>query len=234
MYKIQDTGWIEVIAGPMFSGKSTELIRRLERSEIAGEKTIAFKPTTDTRSADNYIEDRNGGKVKAIRVEDTDDLIDKLPIKVIPMADSRAKDVNLAKIEHLDFDVIAIDEVQFMDNKIIKLCDKLANSGKRVIVSGLDLDFMGDKFEIISDLISKAEYIDIIKAVCSYCGNPASYTQKYIDGKPVTDGERIEVGDSEKYKAVCRKCFEVKEEIGRKAVSDKDNMRFVLNLKEVL
>ncbi len=179
-----NTGWIEVICGSMFSGKTEELIRRLRRAQIARQKIQVFKPTIDVRYANQAIASHNG-----------------LQENAIPVSDSAAL---RARVDP-DSTVIAIDEVQFFDEGIIALCTDLANQGRRVICAGLDMDFRGMPFGPIPQLLAVAERVDKLQAICVVCGAAASRTQRLIEGRPATDDDPIVlVGASEVYEARCR------------------------------
>ncbi|AZR74016.1 thymidine kinase [Anoxybacter fermentans] len=189
MYKIQNTGWIEVITGPMYCGKSEELIRRVRRAKIAKQKIQVFKPIIDDRYHKTNVVSHNGDQVEAIPIDHPDEILKRLNPKT---------------------DVIAIDEIQFFDQQIIGVCEELADRGLRVIVAGLDRDFRGKPFGPMPQLMALAEYVDKLHAICVKCGNPASRTQRLIDGKPAQyDDPVILVGAQEVYEARCRKCHEV-------------------------
>lgn len=177
-------GWIEVICGSMFSGKTEELIRRLRRAQIARQKIQVFKPAIDLRYTDKAIASHNGLQENAIPVNNS--------------AELRA---------HLDptADVVAIDEVQFFDAAIVDLCNTLADQGKRVICAGLDMDFRGVPFGPIPQLLAIAERVDKLQAICVICGAAASRTQRLIAGEPAYfDDPVVLVGASEVYEARCR------------------------------
>jgi thymidine kinase len=180
-----DTGWLEVICGSMFSGKSEELIRRLRRAKIARQKVIAFKPRIDDRYDDEDIVTHDDRRIESIRIEDATE---------IP--------------EYVDSDVqvVGIDEGQFLGPNLPAVCEELANRGVRVIVAGLDQDYLGRPFEPMPALLSVAEYITKTLAVCMQCGKPANRTQRIT---PST--ERVVVGASEVYEARCRHCFDPQE-----------------------
>lgn len=189
MYSIRDSGWIEVITGSMFSGKSEELIRRVKRAKIARQTVQVFKPMLDNRYSEEEVVSHNGEKVRAVGV------------------DSAAAVLAAARPET---EVVAIDEVQFFDREIVKVCSWLANMGKRVIVAGLDQDFRGEPFGSVPELLALAEYVTKLQAICVKCGNPASRTQRLVNGRPAAyDDPVILVGAQEHYEARCRKCHEV-------------------------
>ena len=176
----QETGWIEVICGSMFSGKTEELIRRIRRAQIARQKVVLFKPQIDDRFGANHVVSHDQRKLEAI------------PLK-------SAKEIeDLAK----DYEVVGIDEGQFFGMELVKVCENLANQGKRVIVSGLDQDYRGVPFEPMPQLLAIAEYITKNLAICMVCGNPANRNQRLTKSK-----ERVVVGGTETYEARCRKCL---------------------------
>ena len=179
------TGWIEVICGCMFSGKTEELIRRVHRTEFAKQKSQVFKPKIDNRYDEEHVVSHNKMKTPSQKVE------------------------TAAEILHLvkkDTDVVAIDEVQFFGDEIIDVCNKLADEGKRVIVAGLDQDFRGKPFGPMPQLLAIAEYVTKLQAICVKCGNPASRTQRLTSEK-----DTVIVGAKDIYEARCRNCHEVRE-----------------------
>lgn len=186
MYGPKDHGWIEIVIGPMYSGKSEELIRRIKRAKIAKQKVQVFKPTIDDRYSKTDVVSHSGDKAEAICVSSSADVL------------------NLVEA---DADVIAIDEVQFFDMGIIEVCKKLADKNKRVVCAGLDMDFRGEPFGPVPALLAMAEFVDKIQAICVVCGNPATRTQRLINGKPAQHSDPIVlVGAQEAYEARCRKC----------------------------
>ncbi len=180
----QNTGWIEVIAGCMFSGKTEELIRRLRRAEIAKQKVMIFKPKIDDRYSEYEIVSHSEQSMKAVIVNSAQEIYEQ------------AKDA----------EVVGIDEGQFFDDELVEVCNKLADEGKRVIVAGLDQDYKGEPFEPIPKLLAVAEYITKTLAICVVCGNPADRTQR-----KVATGERVLVGATDLYEARCRKCHYIPE-----------------------
>jgi thymidine kinase len=189
MLQDRSPGWIEVVCGSMFSGKTEELIRRLRRAEIARQRIQVFKPSMDVRYAKTAIASHNGLKLNAIPVQDIQELRERL--------DDEA-------------DLVAIDEVQFFDNDIVDLCTDLAEQGKRVICAGLDMDFRGEPFGPIPQLLAIAENVDKLQAICVVCGHAASRTQRLIEGKPACyEDPVLLVGASEVYEARCRFHHEV-------------------------
>jgi thymidine kinase len=181
----KDTGWIEVITGCMFSGKTEELIRRLRRAQIAKQKVKIFKPRIDARYSDNSIVSHNEQSLPSILIEDINE--------VLKYSD--------------DAQVIGIDEAQFFSEEIVSICNSLASQGKRVIVSGLDQDYTGKPFEPVPQLLAVAEYITKQHAICVVCGNPADKTQR-----KTTESERVIVGAADIYEARCRKCHYIPKE----------------------
>jgi len=176
-----NSGWIEVICGSMFSGKTEELMRRLRRAQIAKMDTIIFKPIIDSRYSENQIVSHNQLKMDSHLIETAD----QIPIL--------AKNTN----------VIGIDEAQFFDDSLIKICKKLASNGKRVVVAGLDTDYRGIPFGPMPNIMCEADYLDKLRAICVKCGNPASYTQRTS-----SDSEQVVIGELDKYEARCRNCFQ--------------------------
>ncbi len=181
----RDIGWIEVIAGCMFSGKTEELIRRLRRAQIAKQKVKIFKPKIDTRYSEGSIVSHSEQSLPSTIVEDVREII------------------HLSK----DAQVVGIDEAQFFSSDVIHVCNTLASNGKRVIVAGLDQDYRGIPFEPIPHLLAIAEYITKTLAICVNCGNPADKTQRKI-----ISAERVVVGAADIYEARCRKCHYIPEE----------------------
>jgi thymidine kinase len=184
-----DGGWIELICGSMFSGKSEELIRRVKRAEIARQKVQVFKPSVDTRYGRDQVSSHSGAHVNAVAVQ-------------------QAKDILLMVDEATD--VVAIDEVQFFDWAVSDVCNTLADQGKRVILAGLDLDFRAEPFGPMPLLMAQAEEVEKLHAICMVCSAPATRTQRLINGRPASyDDPVILVGASEAYQARCRKHHEV-------------------------
>jgi thymidine kinase len=183
-------GWIEVICGVMFSGKSEELIRRVRRAIIAKKKVQVFKSHLDERYAGIYqVSSHDGRTVNAEPIDTTE----QIARSVLP-----------------DTQVVAIDEAQFLDAGIVDLVTTLANRGLRVIVAGTDTDFRGEPFGAMPQLLTVAEVVDKLHAICVVCGNPASRNQRLIGGKPARyDSPTIMVGSTESYEARCRACHSV-------------------------
>lgn len=182
-------GWIEVISGSMYAGKTEELIRRIKRIEYAKKDVIVFKPKIDNRYSENEVVSHNNGRTKSIIISESKDIYNYL--HTLPYA-------------------VAIDEVQFFDKGILEVCEYLADKGVRVIVAGLDRDFRGEPFGVMPDLLARAEYVTKLNAICQVCGAPATRTQRIIDGKPAKyDDPIILVGAKEQYEARCRHCHVV-------------------------
>jgi thymidine kinase len=177
-----DHGWIEVITGSMFSGKSEELIRRLRRAQIARQKVQIFKPRIDDRYSDDHIISHSDMRIESENVNCSAELLER----VDP-----------------DTEVVGIDEGQFFDAELPAVCNTLADGGKRVIVAGLDQDYLGKPFEPMPQLLAIAEYITKTLAICVVCGRPANHTQRLV-----ASSERVLVGASGTYEARCRVCFD--------------------------
>ncbi|HYG65431.1 MAG TPA: thymidine kinase [Thermoanaerobaculia bacterium] len=179
----RSAGHIEAITGGMFSGKSEELVRRLRRAAIARQKVQVFKPEADTRHHPERLVTRDKRELEAVTVGCIEELRRKLQPGV---------------------QVVGIDEAQFFDTGLIELVGELADSGIRVIVAGLDLDYLRRPFGPMAQILAIAEYVDKMHAVCMRCGAPAHYSQRVAGGT-----EQLQVGDGEAYEARCRACFEV-------------------------
>ena len=175
-------GWIEVICGSMFSGKTEELIRRLRRAQIARQRVQIFKPRIDERYSQDHLVSHSEMRLKSEPVGSADEILEKIDWQA---------------------EVIGIDEAQFFDIKLVQVCNQLADLGKRVIVAGLDKDYLGKPFEPMPQLMAVAEYIEKTLAICMKCGNPANYTQRLVDSS-----DRVLVGATGTYEARCRSCFE--------------------------
>ena len=180
--KRPEHGWIEVIAGSMFSGKSEELIRRLRRVQIARQKVQIFKPLIDNRFSDHHIVSHSDMRIESQAVRTSDDIVAQV---------------------HDDTEVVGIDEGQFFDLELPMICNTLAEQGKRVIVAGLDQDYLGKPFEPMPQLLAIAEYITKTRAICMVCGNPANHTQRLV-----VSSDRVLLGAQGTYEARCRHCFD--------------------------
>ena len=182
-------GSIEVVCGSMFSGKTDELIRRLVRATIAKQKVQVFKPAIDVRYAVEKVTSHAGANFDALPVEKAADILTKID---------------------KDTTVIGVDEAQFFDPGIVDVCQQLAERGVRVLVAGLDMDFRGEPFGPMPILMSRAEHVDKLHAICMVCGDEASRTQRLVNGKPARyDDPVVIVGASELYEARCRVHHEV-------------------------
>ncbi len=183
----QRGGWLEVICGPMFSGKSEEMIRRLRRAEIAGQRVVILKPRIDDRYDATDVVSHAGARMRAVPIT------------------SASEALELAR----GYEVVGIDEVQFLEPTIVGHALELADRGVRVIVAGLDQDFRRLPFGPMPELLSHAEFVDKLQAVCHRCGGPATTTQRLVDGLPAPyTGETVVVGAAEQYEARCRDCHE--------------------------
>ena len=180
-------GSLEVVCGPMFSGKSEELIRRLRRAEIAGQRALIVKPRIDDRYDIGHVVSHAGAKMRAVAVS--------RPEEIPGLADG--------------YDAIGIDEVQFFPSQIVGVIEQLVGRGARVVAAGLDQDFRGLPFGSMPELLCRAELVDKLQAVCHRCGGPATMTQRLVDGAPApADGETIVVGALDSYEARCRACYQ--------------------------
>ncbi len=192
MYKITKSGWLEVITGPMYCGKSEELIRRLRRVKIAKQKVKVFKPVLDDRYSRKDVVSHSGNSIEAVPVDHPEEILERIDAAV---------------------DVVGIDEAQFFHEDLVEICEDLADRGIRVILAGLDRDFRNQPFGPMPELMARAEYVDKLHAICIQCGEPASRTQRLIDGEPAAaDDPVILVGASEVYEARCRSCHAIKGE----------------------
>lgn len=189
MYHHYRPGWIEVISGCMFAGKTEELIRRINVLAYGKQKIIVFKPCIDNRYSEEDVVSHSGLKIKSVPINKASQILDYV---------------------NDETDVVAIDEVQFFDEEIVKVCELLASKGKRVMAAGLDMDFRGEPFGVMPELITRAEFVTKLTAVCVKCGSPATRTQRLVDGKPANYNDPIVlVGASESYEPRCRHCHEV-------------------------
>lgn len=173
-------GWIEIICGSMFSGKTEELIRRLTRARIARQRVEIFKPAIDTRYDETNVVSHN------------ENAIPSTPVQASAQILLYANNV----------DVVGIDEAQFFDDELISVCNKLANSGVRVIVAGLDMDFTGKPFGPIPSLLATAEYVTKVHAICMQCGNLAHYSHR-----KTADEKQVMLGETDSYEPLCRDCY---------------------------
>ena len=176
----QQLGWIEVICGSMFSGKTEELIRRLKRAEFAKQKTLIFKPTTDVRYSESKVVSHDSNEIISTPVKSSKQII------------------QLSK----DIDVVALDEAQFFDDGIVNVCNELANSGKRVIIAGLDMDYEGNPFGPMPNLMAVAEFVTKVHAICTKTGNLANYSHRISKSKDL-----VLLGEREEYEPLSRLAF---------------------------
>ena len=182
MYRRGEQGWVEVVCGPMFSGKSEELIRRMTRARIARIPVQIFKPVVDVRYATTEVVSHSSLSVDAIPVEDSDALLKAVEESTV---------------------VVGIDEAQFFDDGLVEVVDQLAKAGKQVILAGLDLDYLSRPFDPIPRLVGQAEYVTKMLAVCHRCGAPAGYTQRIVHSD-----ELVVLGATDAYEARCRLCYD--------------------------
>ncbi len=176
----RQNGWIEVICGSMFSGKTEELIRRMKRAQFANQKMLLFKPIIDNRYHESNIVSHQGTSIQAISVTDSSEILKSWT----------------------DQKVIAIDEAQFFDHALVTVCNELATKGVRVIIAGLDMDYLGEPFGPMPKLLAIAEYVTKVHAICVSCGNLAHYSHRISN----EDGQVV-VGAIEKYQPLCRTCY---------------------------
>ena len=174
------TGWIEVVCGSMFSGKTEELLRRLTRARIARQKVEVFKPGIDKRYDDEDVVSHDSKKSSSIPVENA--------AQILFYAE--------------DFEVVGIDEAQFFGDELVSVCNELANNGKRVIIAGLDMDYLGKPFGPIPQLMATAEYVTKVHAICMRCGNLANYSHRTVQNDKL-----VVLGETDAYEPLCRKCF---------------------------
>ena len=179
-------GWLEVVCGPMFSGKSEELIRRLRRAEIAGQRVLIVKPRIDDRFDVSHVVSHAGAKMRAVAVDGVQETLRR--------ADG--------------YDVVGVDEAQFFEPAIVDAVQELVARGKRVVAAGLDRDFRGEPFGPMPLLLCLAEFVDKLQAVCHQCGGAATRTQRLVDGEPAPfDGATIQIGALDSYEARCSACY---------------------------
>ena len=179
VYNNEQFGWIEVICGSMFSGKTEELIRRIKRAKIANQKIKVFKPVIDSRSK-NFIESHDESKLECIEVKSSNEILKKID----------------------NCDVVAIDEAQFFDDLIVPVCNKIANNGARVIFAGLDMDYLGNPFGPMPNLMAISEYVTKVHAVCKKSGNIANYSYRKNNKKDI-----VVIGEKDKYEPLSRSVF---------------------------
>lgn len=189
-----EKGRIEVVTGCMFSGKTEELLRRLRRAEIAGQEVKVFKPSIDDRYSEKEIGSHDGRSWEAEIIDNNRDSVQ-------------------GRFSDVDADVVAVDEANFFTGSLVPVLEELADSGKRVVVTGLDTNFRAEPFEPVPSIIARAEYVDKLRAICAVCGEEATRTQRLVDGEPAhEDDPTILVGAEESYEARCRECHVVRRE----------------------
>lgn len=181
-YRNQRAGWIEVICGSMFSGKTEELLRRLRRAIIAHQKVAIFKPVTDDRYRKDHVVSHDENSIQSTSVDHSEAILHSA----------------------IEAQVIGIDEAQFFDEKLPEICQKLALRGMRVIVSGLDMDFRGEPFGPMPQMLSVAEYVTKLHAICAHCGNLATHSYRLTE-----DESTVLVGEKDKYEPRCRICYQM-------------------------
>lgn len=207
MYHQYRPGMVEVITGCMFAGKTEELIRRIKVLEFAKKEVLVFKPRIDNRYIADEVVSHAGSHVTCILVSTSQDIVREVDA-------------------HPECEVIAIDEIQFFDQDIILAINEFAEDGKRVMVAGLDMDFKGEPFGVMPTLLTQAEFVTKLTAVCTSCGSPATRTQRLVDGKPAKyDDPIVLVGAAESYEARCRHCHHIanKPQFIREDVCDERN-----------
>jgi thymidine kinase len=205
MHAITNSGWVEVITGSMFSGKTEELLRRLRRAEIAGQDVAAFTPAVDDRYGEATLGSHAGRTWAATVVDTTADGVRAIP-------------------ETLNGEeVVAVDEANFFPQALVEVVQELAADGRRVVVSGTDQTYRGEPFQPVPELMAVAEYADKMQAICTECGEPATRNQRLIEGEPAHyDDPTIMVGAEESYEARCRNCHVVRRGDGNAAAADDD------------
>ena len=176
----KQSGWMEVICGSMFSGKTEELIRRLRRAEMAGQNVEIFKPKIDTRYSEEDIVSHNDNKIRSTAVSNPDEIV----------------------LLGSNCDVVGIDEAQFFDERIVEVANQLANNGVRVVIAGLDMDFLGRPFGPMPNLMATAEYVTKVHAICRRTGNLANYSLRTSPSQ-----ELVQLGETDSYEAVSRRIF---------------------------
>lgn len=184
---MQNMGWVELICGSMFSGKTEELIRRLKRAQIAKQKVQIFKPQIDTRYSNEHVTSHSSLQLNAQNIENAE--------QILTLLEDNTR-------------VVGIDEAQFLNHQIVDVCHRLANRGLRVVVAGLDLDYRGLPFGPMPMLMATAEFVTKMSAICTRCGNPASRTQRIRNKTGAESRNQVLVGAEDLYEARCRQCYE--------------------------
>jgi thymidine kinase len=189
MFITAKEGWIEVICGSMFAGKTEELIRRIKRIDYAKKDVLVFRPRIDNRYSDNEVVSHSNYRHTAITIDSAHDVFHHIQPTTY---------------------AVAVDEAQFFDASLIEVSEQLANQGMRVILAGLEKDFRGEVFGVMGELLVRAEFVDKLSAICTVCGQPATRTQRLIEGRPAHYNDPIVlVGASEAYEPRCRHCHDV-------------------------
>lgn len=189
MAKLKKDGRIEIITGPMFAGKTEELLRRIRRLQYAKKNIVVFKPTIDDRFSSNEVVSHDKNRTKSVNISTAEEMFDHVDASI---------------------EVVAVDEIQFMNDTACEIIEEFAARGIHVIVSGLDTDFRGEPFGFIPKILSKAESVMKLSAICVKCGAPGTKTQRIVDGKPARYHDPIVlIGASESYEARCRHCHRV-------------------------
>jgi len=183
----KNKGWIEVICGSMFSGKTEELLRRIKRAEFARQKIELFKPNIDTRYHDENVVSHDESAMKSTPIHNASEI--------------------LLYVNQDDVEVVGIDEVQFLDDEIVEVCNRLADNGIRVIVAGLDMDYLGQPFRCMPALMATAEYVTKVHAICVRCGDLAQYSHRFT-----ADNRLIMLGEQDSYEPLCRSCYNTMKE----------------------
>ena len=187
MPTIWHSGWVEVICGSMFSGKTEELIRRLKRAKIAKQKVQVFKPTIDDRYSVDHVTSHSSQTLSALSID--------RPEEILNLIEDNTR-------------VVGVDEAQFFSKEIVDVCHRLANRGLRVVIAGLDVDFRGEPFGAMPQLMATSEYVTKMSAICTNCGNPACRSQRIRVRTDHEQEEQIQVGAEDMYEARCRSCYE--------------------------
>ena len=191
MHAITNSGWVEVITGSMFSGKTEEMLRRLRRAEIAGQSVAVFTPSLDDRYGEASVGSHSGHEWAATVVDE------ERPQSILASLNGES--------------VVAIDEGNFFADDLVDVCERLAADGRRVLVTGLDQTYRGEPFDPMPRLMAIAEYVEKLQAICVECGEPATRTQRLVDGEPAHyDDPTVLVGAEESYEARCRNCHVVR------------------------
>ena len=193
-FRGQRSGWIEVICGSMFSGKTEELIRRLKRAKIANQRVEIFKPKIDTRYDDLNVVSHDANSILATPIDDSYKLLENVM--------ARHDIVTESGVRQEGVDVVGIDEAQFFDKNLTEVCQKLALKGIRVVIAGLDMDYRGEPFGPVPQLLAVAEYITKVHAICSHCGNLATHSYR-----KVANNQQVMLGEKDTYEPRCRTCY---------------------------